>query len=102
MNATEPHKWEVKIGLGNGLVPSGKKPFSELMLQGYWNRRILCHTIRTQKGLISYQLPESGGGILKFPMNEIISDETNSQCSSTHKDHGPWVPGTHKEVLSNI
>ena len=28
----------------------------------------------------------------------IINDGTHSQFSGTHKDHGPWVPGTHKEV----
>ena len=26
MNATKPHKWEVNIGSGNDLVPSGSKP----------------------------------------------------------------------------
>ena len=32
---------------------------------------------------------------LKFPMNKNMND---SRCSVTHKDHGLWVPGTHKEV----
>ena len=32
INATELHQWKVKIGWGNGLVPSGNKPLSELML----------------------------------------------------------------------
>ena len=31
-------------------------------------------------------------------MYKIINDGTHSQCSGTHNDHGPWVPGTHKEV----
>ena len=31
-------------------------------------------------------------------MYENINDGTYSECSGTHKDHGPWVPGTHKEV----
>ena len=73
---------------------------------GYWwfhqrfrNRHILYHLlIKTQKGLISYQLPASWGCILKFPSNKKIHDGTHSQCSGTHKDHGLWVPGTHEEV----
>ena len=32
MIATEPPLWEVNIGSGNGLVPSGNKPFSGPML----------------------------------------------------------------------
>ena len=32
MNVTGPCCWEVNIGLGNGLVPSGTKPLSEPML----------------------------------------------------------------------
>ena len=31
-------------------------------------------------------------------MNKNINDGTHSQFSVTHKDHGPWVPGTNKEV----
>ena len=31
-------------------------------------------------------------------MNKNINDGTYSQCSVTHRDHGPWVPGTHKVV----
>ena len=31
-NTTEHHQWEVKIGSGNSLVPSGTKLFPELML----------------------------------------------------------------------
>ena len=29
---TEPHKWEVNIGSGNGLVQSGNKPLPEPIL----------------------------------------------------------------------
>ena len=32
VNAIEAHQWEVNIGLGNGLVPSGSKPLPEPML----------------------------------------------------------------------
>ena len=32
MNATEPHWWEINIGSGNGLVPSGNKPLPKPML----------------------------------------------------------------------
>ena len=32
INGTEPHEWEVKIGSGNGLLPSGNKPLLEPML----------------------------------------------------------------------
>ena len=32
MNATKPNLWEVNIGSGNGLVPSGTKPLTERML----------------------------------------------------------------------
>ena len=32
VNATEPHQWEVNIGSGNGLVPSGNKSLPEPML----------------------------------------------------------------------
>ena len=38
----------------------------------------------------------SWGRILKFPTNKKFDDGTHSQCSGTHKDHGPWVLGTHK------
>ena len=31
-NATKPHYWDVNIGSGNGLVLSGSKPLSELIL----------------------------------------------------------------------
>ena len=31
VNATGPHCWEVNIGSGNGLVPSGNKPLHEVM-----------------------------------------------------------------------
>ena len=54
--------------------------------------------IKSQKGLISYWLPASWGHILKFAMYKNINDGTHSQSSGTHKDHGPWVPVTHKEV----
>ena len=32
MNAMGPHRWQVNIGSGNGLVPSGNKPLPEPML----------------------------------------------------------------------
>ena len=32
VNPTEPHYWEVNVGSGNGLVPSGNKPLQEPML----------------------------------------------------------------------
>ena len=32
MNVTESYWWQVNIGLGNGLVPSGNKPLPEPML----------------------------------------------------------------------
>ena len=32
MNATRPYLWEVNIGSGNGLVPSGNKPLPKPML----------------------------------------------------------------------
>ena len=31
MNATRPYQWQVNIGSGNGLVPSGNKPLPEPM-----------------------------------------------------------------------
>ena len=31
-------------------------------------------------------------------MNKNINDGTHSQGSGIHKDHGPWVTGTHKEA----
>ena len=31
VNATQPHKWEVNLGSGTGLVPSGNKPLTEPM-----------------------------------------------------------------------
>ena len=32
VNAKKPHQWEVNIGSGNGLVPSGNKPLPEPIL----------------------------------------------------------------------
>ena len=32
MNATEPYWWQVNIGSGNGLVPSGNKPLPKPVL----------------------------------------------------------------------
>ena len=40
----------------------------------------------------------SWGCILQFPVNKSINDGTHFQCSGTHKELGPWVPATHKEV----
>ena len=31
-------------------------------------------------------------------MNKNINVGIQCQCSGTHKDQGPWVPGTHKDV----
>ena len=36
--------------------------------------------------------------VLKFQVIKNINDGTHSRCSGTHKDHGPWAPGTHKAV----
>ena len=40
-NATEPHKWEVNIGSGDGLVPPGTKPLPEPMLTKIYVA--ICH-----------------------------------------------------------
>ena len=68
-------------------------------VQGFWICNVLHHIpIKSQKGLISYQLLASRGCNLKFLINKNFSGGTDFQCSGTHKDHGSWVPRTHKEV----
>ena len=66
--------------------------------QGFRNQRVLrILTIKTQR--LTYQLlthlrPEDVSQNFQWIKN--IKDGTHCQCFGTHKDHGPWIPGTQK------
>ena len=94
VKAMQATNHEVNTGTHNEWLSAVRQ---QAIGQGFWNRGILHHIpIKTQG--TRQLLSTSWGRVLKFPMNKSISDGTHSQCSGIHKDHGPWVPGTHKEV----
>ena len=43
LNTTEPYWWQVNIGSGNGLVPSGNKPLPAPMLSQTMLQFAVCH-----------------------------------------------------------
>ena len=55
VNATEPLLWEVNIGSGDGLVPSGNKPLPESMLTQ------TCIAVwRRLEATMSLHIPDTG------------------------------------------
>ena len=56
----------------------------QIKRKGFLKCGILCH------------IPIKNHKILS--LTKHINDGIHSQCIGIHKDHGPWVPGTHKQV----
>ena len=52
MNASGPYRWQVDIGLGNGLVASDTKPLSEPMLAKFC---VVQYVISRLRGLILHE-----------------------------------------------
>ena len=59
-NATECHSWEVNIGTGNGLVPSGNKPLHIPMLTEIYVVIWRHNEFILQASLHFYTTPELG------------------------------------------
>ena len=89
VSGTEPYWWQVNIGSGDGLVPSGNMPLPEQMLTQF-RVTIWCHSARIIQPLKKHHIPHFHRWAIKQITGPLWGESASDRTSNTENISLPW------------